>query len=105
MSKLLYLDVFRMTSPGETLKRKLFDFYVFGSFDAIKVETTPGEGSISISTFQELHNFWRMDTRDFSHERKCAITPFPSNIHSHFCLFCVIIILRRQRTDAAGTDH
>jgi hypothetical protein len=44
--------------------------------DAIKVETTPGEGSISISTFQELHNFWRMDTRDFSHERKCAIAPF-----------------------------
>ena len=53
----------------------------------------------------ELHNFWRMDTRDFSHERKCAIAPFSSNIHSHFCLFCVIIILRRQRTDAAGTDH
>ena len=64
MSKLLYLDVFRMTSPGETLKRKLFDFYVFGSFDAIKVETTPGEGSISISTFQELHSITKQRRGD-----------------------------------------
>ena len=62
--------------------------------------------SIGAKVMADLfHNFWRMDTRDFSHERKCAIPPFSPNIHSHVCLFCVIIILRRQRTDAAGTDH
>jgi hypothetical protein len=53
---------------------------------------------------RSFHNFWRMDTRDFSHERKCAIPPFFEHTFA-FLLFCVIIILRRQRTDAAGTDH
>ena len=52
----------------------------------------------------QVHNYWRMDTRDFSHERKCAIPPFFEHTFA-FLLFCVIIILRRQRTDAAGTDH
>ena len=33
--------------------------------------------SIGAKVMADLfHNFWRMDTRDFSHERKCAITPF-----------------------------
>lgn len=54
MSKLFYLDILRMVSPGDTLKASLFDFYVFGSFDALKVESTPGTLSDTCS-LQELH--------------------------------------------------
>lgn len=54
MSKLFYLDILRMVSPGDTLEAALFDFYVFGSFDALKVESTTDALS-DICSFQDLH--------------------------------------------------
>ena len=54
MSKLLYLDILRMVSPGDVLESNLFDFYVFGSFDAIKIEAMT-EDMDKVCSLQELH--------------------------------------------------
>lgn len=55
MSKLLYLDILRMVIPGDTLDPSLFDYYVFGSFDAINVESI-SESLANICSLQELHS-------------------------------------------------
>lgn len=60
MSKLIYLDLLQMVTPGEQLDSSLFDFYVFGSFDALKVEQEcdSHDGSKDpedISSLHELH--------------------------------------------------
>ncbi len=60
MSKLIYLDLLQMVTPGEQLDSNLFDFYVFGSFDALKVEQNCNllnclNKSDDISSLHKLH--------------------------------------------------
>lgn len=39
MPRLIYIDTLRMVSPGSALENEHFDFYLLGSFDAMKIVT------------------------------------------------------------------
>ena len=58
MCKIIYLDLLQMVRPGrETLDLSFFDFYMFGSFDALKVSShsMDKDGNGDIFTLPELH--------------------------------------------------